>query len=215
MVGFRQALSRKGRAGYLQWWEVKNGIPMSERWQDGVQLAVDTATFLLRVPPLAVYDTETGWFWVMAVNFFLVAVWWKAGSLGWYLCELKPDGKRASQSEIKILGWHGNALNSAACGITSLVCYKGVLMDVGQMVGLEKWYYLFFSHLPVYVIYVSIQTKWQVSWWHFHTRWLGWLPCLHLPLVSIVFFPVPLSYLFSTLLSYSMLLLSSIPCLLF
>lgn len=60
MVGFLQALSSKGRAGYLQGWEVKNGIPMSERWQDGVQLAVDTATFLLRVPPLAVYDTETG-----------------------------------------------------------------------------------------------------------------------------------------------------------
>lgn len=138
-----------------------------------------------------------GGFWVIAVNFFLVggkdrqAVWWEVGSLGWYLCELKPDGKWASRSEIKILCWHGNALNSAACGITSLVCSKRILMDVGHtldcwVAALERWYCLFFS-LPVYVIYVSIQTKWQVSWWHFHTCWLGWLT-LFPPSSSLHFF---------------------------
>lgn len=69
MVGFLQALSRKGRAGYLQWWEVKNGIPTS--WQDGVQLAVDTATFLLGTAACSLWYKE-GRFWVIAVNFFLV-----------------------------------------------------------------------------------------------------------------------------------------------
>ena len=47
-----------------------------------------------------------------------------------------------------------------------------------------------------------------------HVDLVDW-PCSHLPLFSIGFFPVLLSCPSSTLLSYCMLLLSSIPCLLF